>query len=124
MWHVIPCPSPVHSKDTDAQSDRPQQTSRHKLGVTCHHGETSHISEISLANIASDATPVERYQQDMQSHEELALKLQLSEEERVRRTVLLVDDSVDDEMGSVCSIYPALTPLLLHVQPSQRWITN
>jgi hypothetical protein len=100
-WHVIPCPSPVHSKDTDAPSDRPEQTGRHKLGVTCHHGETSHISGISLANIASDATPVERYRQDWQSHEVLALGVQLSEEERSRRTGLLVDDSLIDEMRSV-----------------------
>ena len=63
--------------DTDTPSDRPEQARCHKLGVTCHHGETSHISEISLADIPQDSTPIEKYQQDKQPHEELAYKLEL-----------------------------------------------
>jgi hypothetical protein len=113
-WHVIPCPSPVHSKDTDTASDRPEQARHHKLGVQCHHGETSHISEISLADILSDSTPIQKYQQDKQPHEELAYKLQLP----------TIDDSNLDDTRSVYLFLSFNIPLQSPLLPSQRGMTN
>lgn len=54
-----------------------------------------------MADIVSGSTPVEKYQQDKQSHEELALKFQLSEEERMKRREPLVDDSILEVKRSV-----------------------
>lgn len=113
-WRVIPCPSPVHSKDTDTPSDRPQQARHHKLGVTCHHGESSHISEISLADILPDSTPIQKYQQDKQPHEELAYKLQLP----------IVDDSILDNTKSVYLFLSLNVLLQSPLMPTQRGMTN
>ena len=108
IWHVIPCPSPVHSMDTDTPSDRPQQARGHKLGVTCYHGETSHISKISLADIPPDSTPIQKYQQDKQVHEELAYKLQLP----------TVDDDTSDDARSVYLFLSLNNALQLPLLPS------
>jgi hypothetical protein len=82
--------------------------------VKCHHGETSHISEIGLADILSDLTPIQKYQQDKQPHEELAYKLQLP----------TIDDSNLDNTRSVCLFLSFNIPLQSPLLPSQSGMTN
>lgn len=122
-WHVIPCPSPVHSKDGDNPTEQPRPDRRARLSVTCHHGETSHTSRTTLVSIPCDPTPIESYQQDIQRHEELACGYRPAQVEPATETELPVVDSDNDNIESVL---PSCSPIsrLYFLVPSCRWVTN
>lgn len=103
-WGVIPCPSPVHSKDEDNPTDQQRRDLRLKLAVTCHHGEASHVSRTNLANIPSYPTPIEKYQQDTETHEEFACGYRQSQLESRLAVPLDIDPNSDTE-ESVLSCY-------------------
>jgi hypothetical protein len=119
-WHIIPCPSPVHSKDEDNPTEQPRPDRRARLSVTCHHGETSHISRTNLVSIPCDPTPIESYQRDIQRHEEFACGYRPAP---ATETELRVVDSDSDNVESVLSSCSLISRLCFLV-PSRRWVTN
>lgn len=80
--------------DEESQSRQQQQRQgpREQLGMTCHHGEASHITTSTLSKIDADMSAVEKYLDDYQAHEELAY--------HIRRDATDDDDDVDEEFWS------------------------
>jgi len=122
-WHIIPCPSPVHSNDGDNPAEQPRPDRRARLSVTCHHGETFHISRTTLVSIPCDPTPIESYQQDIQRHEELACGYRPAQAEPATETESRVVDSDNDNFESVLSSCSPISCLCFLVS-SCRWVTN
>jgi len=82
----------VHSKETDDTDDQSWQNNRALLGVTCHHGEHSHISQTTLSYVFVDAHPVLRYKKDIQTHEEFACNFD---------PIAVIDDAEDERLATL-----------------------